>query len=540
MEPNYLLTWLIGASIALQTFVVWTQARFRYPPWYAILGAVALVLAVASVLLPGRGAFIALPVWLIFVLLPGLLNSAVRRALRAERYARAAPLAGLLARLHPFGHFRELPFQTRALAALDAGRPDRARPELETLEQHARAELRDWARATRLRIDSRWQELCTWLEALPPGHPALTDGTVRVAWLRALGELGRIDALTETFATLTRTTRTDLLQHTAERMIVLTYSGRPAAAVRLFDALPRRDRDRAPDAAARQLLELSARQARGDDVRAELTTLLTHASPDVRPRIEQRLQNPLDPVAPELWSPRTRQLVESLEQEAETIAQAVTTQLQVRKQQAGRTPATWALCTALTLVFALELPGGSTDIENLYALGMLVLPIELANHEYWRYLTAGLLHYGPLHFGLNTAALVLFGRTLERIWGSWRFAATFLLANLLGVVAVGWLSSATIAEPVTLVGASGGVMGILGALTALLARLWWVQRSRVVLNQLLILVMVLALQTVFDSVTPIVSQQAHLGGMVTGIALGFALGLRRQPVRAVVARATAG
>src|SRR5690606_29858284 len=116
----------------------------------------------------------------------------------------------------------------------------------------------------------------------------------------------------------------------------------------------------------------------------------------------------------------------------------------------------------LLAVFIAEIPGGSTDPENLYNLGMLVLPLELSDGAWWRFITATFLHFGAIHFLLNGVALLIFGGNVERLWGPWRFLLIYLLSNLAAMLAVAGWADASVETPQMIVGASGGVMGLLG------------------------------------------------------------------------------
>ena len=56
--------------------------------------------------------------------------------------------------------------------------------------------------------------------------------------------------------------------------------------------------------------------------------------------------------------------------------------------------------------------------------------------EWWRVLTAGFLHIGPMHLVFNMLALYVLGRDLETVLGRGRFLAVYLIALLGGSAAV--------------------------------------------------------------------------------------------------------
>ena len=132
----------------------------------------------------------------------------------------------------------------------------------------------------------------------------------------------------------------------------------------------------------------------------------------------------------------------------------------------------------------------------------------------WRYLSYAFVHGGIVHIGLNTWVLYDIGRLYEsrRHWGS------LLAAFVFGTVMGAYLT--TIAQPglsIPLVGASGGVLGVAGAL---LADVW---RSTSPQDKLLTrsLLQWVVLIIVFSLAIPGVSLWGHIGGLVGGALWGF-------------------
>lgn len=79
--------------------------------------------------------------------------------------------------------------------------------------------------------------------------------------------------------------------------------------------------------------------------------------------------------------------------------------------------------------------------------------------EVWRLVTHVIVSGGLLSLLLNGFVLWIFGRTMESMWGRWRFLATYFLSGLGAAVA------ALVAGPLGLVmgGASGAIIGLLAA-----------------------------------------------------------------------------
>jgi rhomboid protease GluP len=148
--------------------------------------------------------------------------------------------------------------------------------------------------------------------------------------------------------------------------------------------------------------------------------------------------------------------------------------------------------------------------------------------EVWRLLTAGLVHGSPLHLAMNAMVLNDVGRLVESLFGSRRFLV-LLWASVLG----GSLASFA-TNPSPSVGISGGLFGLVGAMLAVglrhRRRLPPPVRRMLVRGPIEVIVLNLALGLAL----PIIDNAAHLGGLVTGFLLAFALALRPE-VRAVLA-----
>jgi rhomboid protease GluP len=162
-------------------------------------------------------------------------------------------------------------------------------------------------------------------------------------------------------------------------------------------------------------------------------------------------------------------------------------------------------------------------------LGALIGPLPLLDGEYWRVVTAGLHHYGFVHLALNLVGIWIFGRLLERMIGPWRFLLCYVASGIGAMSLIVLWSAVDPGERFFLVGASASLMGVVGASAAVLLKRWRKTRSPRVARQLAMIGLIVALQTVFDLVTPQVSFAAHFGGALLGLALGALAGVERPP-----------
>jgi membrane associated rhomboid family serine protease len=208
----------------------------------------------------------------------------------------------------------------------------------------------------------------------------------------------------------------------------------------------------------------------------------------------------------------------------------------VSTARAGTRPwMTRSIALVLIGVFVVELPGGSTNTANLVELGALVIPTSATPGEWWRTITAGLLHFGPMHLALNLIGLFYFGSRLERAWRGWPLLVCFAVTSITAMTVAPLLVTREVEQTgAILVGASGGVMGLLGATLGHLVHRWRQERTEDRERQIGRLLMIVGLQTLFDLTTPNVSLSCHLLGLGTGCLFAVLLelaGLPRVPIR---------
>jgi len=171
----------------------------------------------------------------------------------------------------------------------------------------------------------------------------------------------------------------------------------------------------------------------------------------------------------------------------------------------GGSVATMSLLATIALVYAGQwLSGGLVTSLLLYWP-----PLTLT--EPWRMLSALFVHSerSLFHILFNGYSLWVLGMVLERLLGASRFLALFFTAGLGGSLAVLWLAPGQ-----AVIGASGAIFGLFGTLLV-------IQRNFGGTNPQLLIVLVLNL--ILGFVVPGISWQAHIGGLVVGILLGWLL-----------------
>lgn len=191
------------------------------------------------------------------------------------------------------------------------------------------------------------------------------------------------------------------------------------------------------------------------------------------------------------------------------------------RDQLRNTPAVFILILVNILVFLFEMSAGDwNDPEVLHRIGALEPYAVVVQREYWRLFTALFLHGGFLHLGFNLFALYILGPPLERAVGTLRFAVCYLvsgLASSAGVVAFTVMGLVQVAQ---VIGASGCIMGIVGAWAGFLLRHHHAPLAR---QRLANIALIVAIQIAFDLSTPQISMAAHLCGLIAGFFLGLIL-----------------
>ena len=179
------------------------------------------------------------------------------------------------------------------------------------------------------------------------------------------------------------------------------------------------------------------------------------------------------------------------------------------------TPILMHLNTAVFLLMVLAGKGFLTfQADDLLAWGACYAPL-INEGQWWRMLTATFLHGGVTHLLANLFCLFYVGIHLETLMSRCQYLCVYLLSALAGsAVSLLWH-----AEPVVAVGASGAIFGLYGAYIALLlGRIYPKQHTKSILKETAIFIGFNLLM----GILPGIDNAAHIGGLLCGIALGFA------------------
>jgi rhomboid protease GluP len=178
------------------------------------------------------------------------------------------------------------------------------------------------------------------------------------------------------------------------------------------------------------------------------------------------------------------------------------------------------VCANLAVFVALVVKSGRPagfDLQQLLDWGADFGPLTLHGQP-WRVFSALFLHFDMLHVALNMWVLWGVGRLAERLYGSWVYLLLYFCSGLVASGASLAWNLATVS-----IGASGAIFGVLGAFLAFVVRrrselpgsLW---RSHAVSTAVFVLFSLFS-----GAFQPLTDNAAHLGGLVSGLAIGAVL-----------------
>src|SRR5262249_53268464 len=142
----------------------------------------------------------------------------------------------------------------------------------------------------------------------------------------------------------------------------------------------------------------------------------------------------------------------------------------------------------------------------------------LSGGQWWRLVTAGFLHGGLIHIGMNSWVMYDLGAQVEEIFGPARLIVIYFCATIGGFLASSFWSNGLSG------GASAAIMGLIGAMIAL----GMMHDSAVADAIKRVYVRYAIYMVIFGLLVPNIDNAAHLGGLATGFAVARLAGLPRM------------
>lgn len=173
--------------------------------------------------------------------------------------------------------------------------------------------------------------------------------------------------------------------------------------------------------------------------------------------------------------------------------------------------------TAILLLINIAIFIGTSLNSSIFEAGAKSR-FEIRQGEWWRLVTAGFLHGGLLHIGMNAWVLFDVGGQVEQIYGASRMLVIYFVSTIAGF----YLSYLWTPNPS--VGASAAIMGLIGAMIALSVhhRSEMTAAIRKTYIRWVIYILLIGLLPGIG-----IDNAAHVGGLAAGFAVAYFAGLPR-------------
>jgi rhomboid protease GluP len=184
-------------------------------------------------------------------------------------------------------------------------------------------------------------------------------------------------------------------------------------------------------------------------------------------------------------------------------------------------PLTIALIGVNVLVFVVMVASGVSAFlptpKDAIAFGADFGPLTLGG-QWWRLVTSMFVHFGFIHLGLNMWCLWNLGRAAEQLMGRIPYLLAYFASGIFGSIAsVYWHPLAAGA------GASGAIFGMAGVLVSFVYLKKTPAHLQINSRMLGSLGTFIFYNLVYGAAIPGISNAAHVGGLVMGLAFGALL-----------------
>jgi len=198
----------------------------------------------------------------------------------------------------------------------------------------------------------------------------------------------------------------------------------------------------------------------------------------------------------------------------------------------AETPVTYALLFLNLVFFAVawiigyRVSGGGAGLfAGVPGTVMVELGAKSGYHiymlgQYWRLVMPNFLHFDLIHFAFNTMVLWQVGPQVEELFGSRRFLFLYLLTGIAGFTLSFWWYDLH-GRPVLSAGSSASLFGLIGILISYISQQrGFASEYRASLIRWSVFIIIIGIFFPFDNA-------AHIGGLLSGMALGRMVSARR-------------
>ena len=165
------------------------------------------------------------------------------------------------------------------------------------------------------------------------------------------------------------------------------------------------------------------------------------------------------------------------------------------------------------LPFLIPFSGPYSSFLNFQLLGIMNKS-DVKDGEWYRLFTSNFLHADVTHLLVNMYSLYNVGGPVLSIFRPFGFALIYIVSGIFGSLCSFWFNNDSMSRGS--LGASGAIMGLLGALLAYAV----IANEPKLLSTILINVAIIGL---YGFLLPQIDNWGHIGGFVSGIVIGFGL-----------------
>jgi rhomboid protease GluP len=494
--------------------------------WKPILSFAFLliVVGISFKFAPTNAGYISLIFWLWLILLPIVANRLLSRYLNRQQYRQAYSLARFMARFYFYlSNWREQP---DVIQLLELGQQGNLAQAARLLAQYERTKpdspLYRFARSYLYALNGQWEELVQWVENAKPQNKIFAiDPDILLFYLRALGEIGELDRQIAIFNQHRRRLAKRRRSNQAY-LFMFAFCGESAAVAQLLQGPLK-----SFSPPLKQLWLATANLSSGaiEQGMQQLNILLQNEKWLIRTSAQRRISHPLIMARYQLSLANQNQIAGLIYEIKYKKRFKLAASLRHSKAYL-----TYILISLNLLYFLLEVTaGGSENSQTLYRLGGLVVPDVITTGEWWRVLAAQFIHIGPIHLIINMLAFVWFSPFVETRLGKWRYLLLYFATGTGSLLVAVLLAQLHFFPRSAIAGASGGLMGLVGAMGAIALRDWWNEATKIARNIFIVILIAIGVQVVFDL---IIFPQASFIGHLSGAILGFLIAsqLKHLPI----------
>lgn len=547
----FLLFYSISLSCGLLIFRVMRTSPPRPKSWLYKAIAVLGVTWVCNIVSMQWAALWGGMVWLLLIVVPSFGGRKIQELMYHQDYQRAYRWTMVLRYFHPFDGWWEQP---QIVKALQWGQRGDMAAAQSLLARYAGSPsvLAQQAIAMNDVMNQNWSGLLQWLQT---ELKTLRDPLLVMYYCRALGEMGYLHEL----LLEVKNSQKKLIKggnqsiFYAIQLFTCAFCGEVQLTQELllnsFTIYPRH---------TQQFWLAIAHYAAGEKKLAEQTLKTLQIDPKLKDdnnfiqEITQKLKNP-PPVAKKLLTAASYPLIAQLTRDIYQTKIDQNYQFLVNDrhhpasfiQQIISVNFLLVLINIVVFIFGIlfDLKFGKNSFIDLGSF----IPKAVWSGEWWRIITATFIHLNWTHITANMLTLYLLGHFVEKHLGKWRYLLVYLGSGFGAMLCI--LLAVTLTRNVDFsllppwtvfltdeirydyrqwVGASGSIMGMIGAIATILWRGWSRHKSPSALKQFKLIVAISILQFMMDLSSTNVSFYSHFLGLILGILL--TLKLTHKPI----------